>query len=369
MADGVLYYRKEIGPMGVIKVTPPFDFEGSIISGIGDGVDPGDAVNKGQLDAAVGGAFGIRGGLVKLDGDGKARVVFQEDTPAQIAGTTAGPYDLTGVGNGGTIIVNSDGGGAETVTVNFAAGKHVGGTDESTDMTLEVDTKLVISVDDDDPEEVTFAWAGCNTGNLIAAQMQTAIRALGGNKTLVTVGHDGTKYTITSPTLGTASKIRITRADDHDCCDELDIGPGNGTDTDGTGDVADASAALTTEIADLINTDLAAESIEASEDATHHLVLTSKTAGSGSTLVMGNSTLKTVIGIPDATKDYGSQGLGYASDMPNATYAVVATLKDLAQASLAGTGLAITNIAASGFVVECEKNTSSDYVSVMALDY
>lgn len=369
MSSEGLYYKKEIGRRGVIKVVPPFDFNGAKLENIGTGTNPGDAVTKAQMDLAVGGALGLRGGLVKLNADGKARVVFQDSTPAQLVGTQAGPFNLTGVGNGGTIIVNPDGDGAETVTINFAAGKHVGGTDESTDMTAEVDNKLVISVDDDDPEEVTFAWAGCNTGNLIAAQMQTAIRALGGNKTLVTVGHDGAKYTITSPTLGTASKVRITRADDHDCCDELDIGPGNGTDTDGTGDVADASAATATELALVINTDLAAESIEASEDATHHLVLTSKSTGYDSSLVMGNSTLKTVLGLVDAAKDYGEQGLGYDSDMADTGYAVIATLNGVAQASLAGKGLSATNLATTGFVIECEANNATDEVSVLVMDY
>lgn len=369
MGSEGLYYRQEIGRRGVIKVVPPYDFNGEKIENIGNGTDPGDAVNKGQLDLAVGGALGLRGGKVTLDADGKARVLFQEDAPAQLVGTQAGPFDLTGVGNGGTIIVNPDGDGAETVTINFAAGKHVGGTDESTNMTAEVDTKLMISVNGDEAEEVTFAWVGCNTGNLIATQMQTAIRALGGEKADVTVAHDGAKYIITSGRLGTSSQVRITRADSLDCCDELDIGPGNGTDTDGTGDVADASEASATELALVINTDLAAESIEASEDATGHLVLTSKSAGSGSTLLMGDSTLKTVLGLANAAKAYGSQGLGYDSDMADTGYAVIATLNGVAQASLAGKGLSATNLDTTGFTVECENATATDDVSVLVMDY
>jgi hypothetical protein len=79
---------------------------------------------------------------------------------------------------------------------------------------------------------------------------------------------------------------------------------------------------------------------------------------------MGNSSLKTVLGLADAAVAYGSQGLGYETDMEDANYLVMATLDGVAQASLTAKFLSITNKAVGGFVVECGDNRATDDVAV-----
>jgi len=352
---------------GTVKATGALDMDSHKVENVTDGSANGDAVNFGQLQAVAGliGDSSIRKGKVKLDADGKARVLFKTSGPATLLGTVAGPYDLTEVGNGGTIIINADNGGAETVTINFAAGKHEGGTDCSIDMTGEVDTKLKIRANGDpDWHEITCAWAGCNSGAAIATQLQTKIRALGATfgYDAITVAFSVNKLIFTSGQAGTGSTIEIQRADDLDCCDELDIGP-NGTTTPGTGDVINAAAAAAAELVKVINADLAAESIIATAES-GKIRLTSKTNGAGSSILMGNSSLETVLGLADAAVAYGSQGLGYETDMEDANYLVMATLDGVAQASLTAKFLSITNKAVGGFVVECGDNTATDDVAV-----
>ena len=414
MADIIAKIRKTIGSFGQLKIVPPLDMGGNKITNLADGTEAqdaitlsqlqngasaagalmadgsvkasgaldmdshkvenvtdgsaaGDAVNKGQLDAVAGliGDTSIRKGKVKLDADGKARVKFQDSGPATLLSTQAGPYNLTGVGNGGTIIVNPDGDGAKTVTINFAAGTHVGGASCSTDMAGEVDTKLKIRANGDpDWHEITCDWTLCNSGAAIATQLQTQIQALGATYgyNAITVGFANSKLTFTSAQAGTGSTIEIARADTLDCCDELDIGP-NGTTTPGTGDVANAAAALAAELVAVINADLAAESIIATAES-GKIRLTSKTNGAGSSIVMGDSSLKTVLGLAKDATSYGSQGLGYATDMADALYVVVATLAGVAQGNLTGRILSITNQAVGGFDVECFEATATDDVFV-----
>ena len=414
MADIIATIRKVIGSGGRLKIVPPLSMGDNKITDVADGTDEHDAVNKSQLDAVIVGGGGIladgsvpmaaaldmdshkvenvtdgsangdavnfgqlqavagligdssiRKGKVKLDADGKARVLFKTSGPATLLGTVAGPYDLTSVGNGGTIIVNPDGDGDKTVAINFAAGTHVGGASCSTNMTGEIDTKLKIRANGDPNwHEITCNWAGCNSGAAIATQLQTQIQALGATYgySAITVGFADSKLTFTSAQAGRGSTIEIARADTLDCCDELDIGP-NGTTTPGTGDVINAAAAAAAEIVAVINADLAAESIIATAEA-GKIRLTSKSNGSGSSIVMGNSTLNTVLGLGDAATAYGSQGLGYATDMADALYVVVATLAGVAQANLAGRILSITNPAVGGFDVECFEATATDDVFV-----
>jgi len=352
---------------GSVPMAAALDMDSHKVENVTDGSAAGDAVNKGQLDAVAGliGDTSIRKGKVTLDANGKATVKFQDDGPATLLSTQAGPYDLTGVGDGGTIIVNPDGDGAKTVTINFAAGKHEGGTDCSTDMTGEVDTKLKIRANGDpDWHEITCDWAGCNSGAAIATQLQTQIQALGATNgySAITVGFADSKLTFTSAQAGTGSTIEIARADTLDCCDELDIGP-NGTTTPGTGDVINAAAAAAAEIVEVINADLVAESIIATAE-TGKIRLTSKTNGAGSSIVMGDSTLKTVLGLANAATAYGSQGLGYETDMADADYVVNATITGTPQASMATKNLSITNLATDGFVVECEVTGATDDVFV-----
>ena len=104
------------------------------------------------------------------------------------------------------------------------AGKSIGQDGAQTDMSAVSDTKFKISVDGDAAEEVTCVWTGATTGALIAAQMQTKIRALGTNKAAVTVVFSINRYRITSGTTGAASAIVITAGDTLDCSDDLRIG-------------------------------------------------------------------------------------------------------------------------------------------------
>jgi len=352
---------------GSVPATGDLDMGTKKIENLADGVADTDAASVGQLGAvaALVGDASIRRGRVTMDADGKARVAFKEDGPATLLSTQAGPYDLTGVENGRTIIVNPDGVGAKTVTINFAAGKHEGGTDCSTDMTGEVDTKLKIRANGDpDWHEITCDWTLCNSGAAIATQLQTQIQALGATYgySAITVGFANGKLTFTSAQAGTGSTIEIARADTLDCCDELDIGP-NGTTTPGTGDVINAAAAAAAEIVKVINADLVAEFIIATAE-TGKIRLTSKTNGAGSSIVMGDSTLKTVLGLANAATAYGSQGLGYETDMADADYVVNATITGTPRASMATKNLSITNLATDGFVVECEGTGATDDVFV-----
>jgi len=416
MADIIAKIRKTIGSFGQLKIVPPLDMGGNQIKDLADGTEAQDAVTLSQLqngasaagalmadgsvpatgdldmgtkkienladgvadtDAASVGQLGavaalvgdasIRRGRVTMDADGKARVAFKEDGPATLLGTVAGPYNLTSVGDGGTIRVSPDGGGAETVTINFAAGYHTGGTACATDMTAEPDKKFMIRANGDEEwHEVTCAWAGCSSGALIAAQIQTQVRAI-----VSDFGYDGIAVTFegtdhllfTSGRAGTASTVEIDRADAMDCCDDLDIGPDNGTTTVGTGDVANAAEAAAAELVLVINTDLAAASIIATAES-GKIRLTSKTNGAGSSLVMGDSTLKTVLGLAKDAAAYGSQGLGYDTDMADTDYVVNATLVGVAQGSLPGKLLGITSLQVSGFTVECSDATATDDVYV-----
>ena len=365
MADIIATIRKVIGSGGRLKIVPPLSMGDNKITDVADGTDEHDAVNKSQLDAVIVGGGGIladgsvpmaaaldmdshkvenvtdgsangdavnfgqlqavagligdssiRKGKVKLDADGKARVLFKTSGPATLLGTVAGPYDLTEVGNGGTIIINADNGGAETVTINFGPGSHAGGSGCSIDMTTEVDTKFKIRANGDpDWHEITCDWTLCNSGAAIATQLQTKIRALGATfgYDAISVAFDADHLDFTSGQGGKGSTIEIARADTLDCCDELDIGP-NGTTTPGTGDVINAAAAAAAELVAVINADLAAESIIATAES-GKIRLTSKSNGSGSSIVMGDSILKTVLGLAKDATSYGSQGLGYETDM------------------------------------------------------
>ncbi|MCX8207689.1 MAG: hypothetical protein N3G75_07655 [Methanothrix sp.] len=295
--------------------------------------------------------------LVQLNGWGTTPISFADDTPARITGMSSA-VDMSAVGNGGTIKLTIDTGSVQTATLHCTAGYHTGGSGASTDMTEEVDNKFRISVDGDAAETVTCDWTGCDTGAEIAAEMQSKIRALGGKKSGVTVSFVTDHYVITSPTLGTSSKIRITNAADHDCCDELKIGPDYGTNTDGTGDCADVKAVTPAEIAALINKDISGCTASVVSGV---LTITSNTAGRLSRVLAGNGTLNTLCGIPDGKVGYGAIGLG-DEDWEDDDYLVVLSHKG-ASASL---GLAWNNPTTSGFDIVPE-SASSDYVTVIVV--
>lgn len=322
---------------------------------------------EGYLDGiTVGGVAGgalvdsIKVAKITLNGGTYTPVVFGSATAATVTSTEAETYDLTGVGDGGTIIINPDGAGVDTATVNFAGGNSISGASPSTDISGGVDKKFNISVDGDAAEEVELTLAGLNSGAGIAAAMQDAIRALGGNKALVTVDYNSTtagKYHIASPTLGTNSAVVITEADSFSVTEELKIGTvAGGVETAGTGDVADATAATAAEIAAVINTDIAGVTADGTSGS---LVITSDTTGAGSTLVFGDSTLKTVLGLANALTAYGSEGLGL-TDMADTDYVVSAVLTGAADQS--ARGLSINNIATTGFRVYCETTAATDDV-------
>ena len=130
------------------------------------------------------------------------------------------------------------------------AGTSKSALNPSIDMTGDLtENKLLILVDGDTvTHEVTFAWAGCNTGLLIAAQMQAVIQAVGGVYAAVTVAYFGVGgdappndyYLVTSGTTGAGSSVNIADAPANNCADELELGIVNG----GTETAGDAAWAL-----------------------------------------------------------------------------------------------------------------------------
>lgn len=108
------------------------------------------------------------------------------------------------------------------------AGKETGAASPSTDISGGAATKFKIAVDGGEASEVTLTLDGLNTGALIAAAMQTGIRALNGAFANVTVAFTGGVYVITSGTQGSASKVRVTAGSSADVAAALKIGAANG---------------------------------------------------------------------------------------------------------------------------------------------
>ena len=118
------------------------------------------------------------------------------------------------------------------------AGTSKSALNPSIDMTGDLtENKLLILVDGDTvTHEVTFNWAGCNTGLLIAAEMQAKIRALGGVYVVMTVDYFGVGgdappndyYLLTSTSTGEGSLVNVADAPANNCCDELLLGVANG---------------------------------------------------------------------------------------------------------------------------------------------
>jgi hypothetical protein len=137
------------------------------------------------------------------------------------------------------MVTTSDAGSlAGTAT---AAGYETGAAGPSTDIHSATSPTFKIAVDTDTYDtapsyhDVTLVPAGLTTGALIAAAMQTAIRALGGIYSAVTVAYT-TVYTITSGTKGQGSAVRVANGTTNDVAATLKIGAANGaTDTGGTG--------------------------------------------------------------------------------------------------------------------------------------
>lgn len=308
----------------------------------------------------------VRAGTVTLNGTGALDVVFGASRAASVTGTQTETFDLTGVGTGGTLIVTPDGGAAQTATFNFTAGYHTGGTGAATDLSGETDNKFMIAVDGDvDSEnyhEIALTNANCTTGATTATEMQTQIQALAGIYASVTVSYDTDHYVITSGTSGSGSKVRIERAASNNVTEELKIGPDGGTNTDGTGDVANAAAVTATEVVTVVNAAMMGLTAEVVAGA---IRLVSDTTGSGSSLAIGSGTLNTVLGFTADNTYYGGAGLGYDTNMADANYWVAATLSGVAQADLAGKNLSVANKTSSGFTLNCESSTATDNVDLI----
>jgi hypothetical protein len=333
-----------------------------------DGVpgDPGAPGAPGAPgDPGAPGPENVRAGKVTLNGNAYTPVAFQADTAAQVTGGKAETYDLTGVGTGGTIIITPDGGAAKTATLQFTAGQSVSGASPSTDISGETDNKFMISVDGDEAEEVALEiGAGLSSGAAIAAEMESKIQALGGNKAGVTVDYDSTaagKYAVVSPTFGTNSSVVITPAASGNITEELKLGTADdGVETVGTGDVADASAATAEEIAAVCNADM--EGITA-DGSSGSLVFTSDTDGKDSKLVIGGGTLNAVVGLTESNEYYGAQGLGFESEMADDAYQVIPALNGAS--ALTDKGLSINNRTTGGFNIICETPAAEDNVDLI----
>jgi peptidoglycan hydrolase CwlO-like protein len=299
----------------------------------------------------------LRKGTIALAGRSPTKILFQDSIAATLLGDVVAPFALD---HGDTFIVTGDG-TEQTITFSATAGKHTGATSPITDMTLETDTQFKIAVNGDlTAHLVTCVWTACDEGAEVAAAMEDAIQALGDDYAAVTVIYDTNKYVITSGQKGTGSKVRITRADTLDCCDELKIAD-LGADSDGAGDAVDITE---TSLAEFITKAAGLNKLTAT-DGTTGIRLTSKTTGSDSSLVIGAGTANAALGFVQAAEDFGSIGLGYETDMADANYVVMATLSGVDQASIVGLGLSINSKATAGFEIECEDDTSTEDVAVL----
>jgi hypothetical protein len=304
----------------------------------------------------------IRTGKITLNGGGATPVVFGTATAASKT-TGDGTFDLTAVGDGGTIIINPDGDGNQTATINAAAATSVSAASPSTDISAESDDSFSIAVDGGEAEDVQLTLTGLDTGAKIATAMQNAIRALGGAAADVTVAYTSV-YTVTSGTLGTGSSIVIAApSTGGSLCEELKLGtPGSGVETAGTGDCVNLAAVTAAEVVAVCDDDMTGVTATVSGDA---VKFTSDTTGKDSSLVIGNGTLDAALTLTNAAAFYGAQSIGYSTDMADDEYFVTATLNGVARASLGATGLSITTRTTAGFSVECETAASTAAVDVI----
>ena len=311
------------------------------------------------LQAAAESPFRV--GTIQLSGANPTRVNLQDDAAAYLIGSNAGPFDLST--DGLTFVVTVDG-TEDTATFNCAAGTSVSGDSPSTDITGEVDTKIKIAVNGGAAAEVTLDKTGKNTGALIAAELQTKIRALGGAAAAVTVGYAAGVYTVTSGTKGTGSSIVITPAASGSITEELKLGvAGGGTETAGTGDFVNAAAATIAEVLAVLTADL---SDIAATNASGKVKITGDTgtAGTDSSIVVGAGTANTVLGFTNSATVYGAQGLGYDTDMAGSNYLVVPVLNG---ASATDLGLSISEKTAGEFDIVCETAASTATVDLLVV--
>lgn len=304
---------------------------------------------------------GSRVGAVTLSGANPTMVSFQDDAPATLLGSKTGPFNL---GTDGLTFVVTVDGVEDTATFNCAAGTSVSGASPSTDITGEVDTKFNVAVDGGAAQEVTLDKAGKNTGELIAAEMQTKIRALGGAAAAVTVAFGDGVYTVTSGTKGTGSSVVITPAASGSITEELKIGvAGGGTETAGTGDFVNAAAATVEEVIAVLATDLG-DIVATDDGGAVRITAATATTGGDSSIVIGAGTANNVLGFTQAATMYGAQGLGFESDMADGDYIVIPVLTGSTAADL---GLGIDGKTAAGFGVVCETAASTATVDLLVI--
>ncbi len=302
----------------------------------------------------------VRAAKIKLNGEAVTPVLFKADLAAfyQAAGGV-GPY--TGIAHGETIIMTVEG-AARTITFAAVAAKHESGASPSTDISGNVDTNFKIAVDADaiagTYHDVTIDPTGLATGADIATELQTKIQALGGIYAGVTVAYGSGIYTITSSQKGTGSRVLIAAGDTDDISTELKIGT-LGTSTSGTGNVADIASVTAAEIIAIGMTGIVITV------NTTGLKFTSAVAGRTSKMLSGAGTANTAVGITGAVTSYGAQGMGYAKDMLNDDYFVVATLNG--EGTIAAKGLSINNRTALGFEILCETTASTADVDLVVL--
>mgnify|MGYP003670624854 CR=1 FL=1 len=109
-------------------------------------------------------------------------------------------------------------------------------TGASTDITGLSTNELQISIDGDSWYTLEVTLAGANTGALIAAELQTQIRAIdSGSYKFATVVFADTVYTITSPTYGEGSIVTVYgEPDQEELAQDLGLSPNyGGTEVDG----------------------------------------------------------------------------------------------------------------------------------------
>lgn len=311
-----------------------------------------------KLQAAVA-AAATRVGTVQLSGANPTRVNLRDDAAAYLAGSTAGPFDLST--DGLTFVVTVDG-TEDTATFNCAAGTSVSGASPSTDITGEADAKIKIAVNGGAAAEITLDKTGKNTGALIAAELQAKIRALGGAAAAVTVAYGSGVYTVTSGTKGTGSSIVITPAASGSLTEELKLGvAGGGTETAGTGDFVNAAAATIAEVIAVLAADLG-DIAAASAGGKLKITAATDTTGKDSSIVVGTGTANSVLGFTNSATVYGAQGLGYGTDMASGSYLVVPVLNGATATDL---GLSISGKAAGEFGVVCETAASTASVDLL----
>ena len=302
---------------------------------------------------------------LQLNAHGLTPVAFMTAHAAYIEGG-AGPYDFSGVGNGGTIKLTIDELDEDTATFNATAGYHTGGLNPSVNISAGSVTSFKIQVDGGAIQTIVLTLTGLTSGAAIAAAIQAAIQAKGGVYAAVTCTYEHAPpvdhYLITSHDMGTGSAVLITNADTLNVAAVLKIGTVNGgTSTPGTGDAVSIHAVTRGEVATLLEGDI--EGVTATYVSV--LTVTSDTTGKDSKVLAGNGTLNTLIGCPNLEADYGAQGLGFASNMSDANYIVMLTLNGTADPT--SKVVTVNSRSVSGFDIVSDGATDADYVDILVI--